>query len=65
MIYQIFYDFFASYFFSDPTIRDRDNILHWISLISSILLIIAVFAVIRGLIRSIIGDDSRRRRKWL
>ena len=48
----------------DATIRDRDIILHYSSLVSCILVLVAVIALIRALLR-LLSDDDNKRRKWL
>lgn len=63
-MYNIFYDFFRDYIFSDATIRDREVILHYSSLVSCILVLVAVIALIRALLR-LLSDDDNKRRKWL
>ena len=63
-MYNIFYDFFGDYIFTDPNIRDYDAILHYSSLVSCILVLVAVIALIRALLR-LLSDDGNKRRKWL
>ena len=63
-MYNIFYEFFGQYIFTDPSIRDYDAILHYSSLVSCILVLVAVIALIRALLR-LLSDDDNKRRKWL
>lgn len=63
-MYNIFYDFFCDYIYTDATIRDRDIIVHYSSLASCILVLVAVIALIRALLR-LLSDDDNKRRKWL
>lgn len=63
-MYNIFYDFFLDYIYTDATIRDRDIIVHYSSLASCILVLVAVIALIRALLR-LLSDDDNKRRKWL
>ena len=63
-MYNIFYDFFGDYIFTDPSIRDYDAILHYCSLASCILVLLAVIALIRALLR-LLSDDNNKRRRWL
>lgn len=63
-MYNIFYDFFCDYIYTDATIRDREMIVHYSSLASCILVLVAVIALIRALLR-LLSDDGNKRRKWL
>lgn len=63
-MYNIFYDFFCDYIYTDATIRDRDVIVHYSSVVSCILVLVAVIALIRALLR-LLSDDGNNRRKWL
>jgi hypothetical protein len=65
-MYNIFYDFFADYIFTDAQIRDRDIILHYSSVVSCILVLVAVIALIRALLRLLDDNDgNNKRRRWL
>ena len=65
-MYNIFYDFFADYIYTDTAIKDRDIILHYSSVVSCILVLLAVIALIRSLLRLLSDDnDAHRRSRWL
>ena len=63
-MYNIFYDFYADYIYTDATIRDRDIILHYSSVVSCILVLLAVIALIRSLLK-LLDDNDDKRRRWL